>query len=136
MYHQYFVVIDLDKSHMTLTIVYAIQISVFVIAMSLFKIFTWNLSIMYSRHILHTYYNVKDVSVNLWPLCQGQIFEKSENTFFVSKKPHCSELYQIITTCECDVLKSFSLTLTMTVSQGHVSKVMEFMNLAIAQSYQ
>ena len=46
------------------------------------------------------------------------------------------KVYQIITTCECDVLKSFSLTLTMTVSQGHVSKVMEFMNLAIAQSYQ
>ena len=91
MYHQYFVVIDLDKSHMTLTIVDATKIVVFVIAMSLFKIFTWNLSIMYSRHILYTYFNIKDVTVNLWPLSQGQIFEKSENTFFVSNKPHCSE---------------------------------------------
>ena len=37
--------------------------------------------------------------------------------------------FQIITTCECFMLISFSLTLTL--SQGHVSKVMEFMKLVI-----
>ena len=43
------------------------------------------------------------------------------------------KLLQIITTCECVMLESFSMTLTL--SQGHVSKVMKFMNLAIAYMY-
>ena len=50
MYDHHLVVIDLDKLYMTLTIGFTIQIVVNIVAMSLFEIFSWNFSKMYSRH--------------------------------------------------------------------------------------
>ena len=70
------------------------------------------------------------------------IFQVTRVTFFVqvfvtSKKKkiffevwQSVNLFQIIITCECVMLESFYLTLTL--NQGHVSKVMQFMKLVIA----